>query len=121
MGRRVTDGLAIDVAAPAAQAIVKGELYRIDGWTGWAAINIGANDTERNFALNMDLGVWSCLVPAGVGTTRGNYVKWTAATGFQNGPTQLVDDGATRTVNSVAKVETVRNSGGYARLRLILV
>jgi hypothetical protein len=119
MGRRVTDGLAVDVVAPAATAIAKGELYRVDNWTGFSAVNIGANDTERAFALNMDLGVWSCLVPVGVATTRGNFVRWSAAGTFKAGPTDLQDDGATRTLNSIAKVEQVRNSGGYARLKLV--
>lgn len=121
MGRRVTDGLAIDVDAPDATAITKGELYRVDNFTGWAAVDIDAADTERAFALNMDLGVWSSFVPAGTCGTKGNYVKWSAGAGFKTSLIDLADDGATRTLNSVAKVVAPRNSGGFARLKLLVL
>jgi len=47
MGQLKHDGRATQngVAAPAAQAIVKGDLYRINGWTGFAMKTIGASDT----------------------------------------------------------------------------
>lgn len=119
MGRKITDGLAIDVAAPAATLIEKGELYRIDGWSGFAMDQIDATEVDRNVALHIGLELWRCKVPAGTCATRGNYVYWTAGAGFKTAATQLANAAGTAGDQPVAKVEGVRNSGGYATLRLV--
>jgi hypothetical protein len=122
MGRKISDGEAIDVLAPAATLIEKGELYRIDGFTGFAMDQIDATEVDKGFALEVSQAIWRCKVPVGTCGTRGLYVKWTAAgVTFQKSSTDLLDDTTTRTLNSVAKVESVRNSSGYATLKLVLV
>lgn len=122
MGRKISDGKAIDSVAPGSTAIVFGELYRIANFTGFAMVDVDAADTDRDFALERCESIWAVAVPAGTCGTRGNYVKWTDTGGatFQKGDTHLVDDGAVKTVNSIAQVETVRNSRGYARLKLLI-
>jgi hypothetical protein len=123
MGRKKTDGEAVDVTAPGATLIEKGELYRIDNFTGFAADQIDATEVDRSVALDVSQAVWKVKVPVGTCATRGMYVKWTAAGGatFQKSSTDLLDDTSTRTLNSIGKVEEVRNSAGYAAIKLLVV
>jgi hypothetical protein len=121
MGRKITDGKAVDVTAPSSTLITKGELYRIDNFTGFAMDTIEATDTERGVALEVTESLWRVLVPAGTCGTRGLYVKWSVNDGtFQDAATDLVDETVAKTVLSVAKVESVRNSDGYATLKLCI-
>lgn len=123
MGRKITDGNAIDVVAPAATLIEKGEIYRIDGWTGFAMDQIDATEVDKGLALEVTHSLWRCKVPAATAAARGDFVGWTTAAGFKKGSTDLVAiaapaDGSTP-VLAVAKVEGIRNAGGYATLRLV--
>lgn len=120
MGRMVGDGKAIDVLAPAATLIEKGELYRISNLTGVAMDQIDATEVDRGVALENAGRVWRVKTPVGVGTTLGNYVKWTDTGGvtYQSGQLHLLDDGAIGTLNSIGQVVAVRNSRGYADIRL---
>ncbi len=123
MGRKITDGNAIDVVAPAATLIEKGELYRIDGWTGFAMDQIDVSEVDRGFALEVTHSLWRCKVPAGTAAARGDFVQWTTGAGFKKASTDLSaiaapTDGSTP-ILAVAKVEGVRNSDGYATLRLV--
>lgn len=125
MGRKITDGLAIDVQAPAATLIEKGELYRIDGWTGFALDQIDAAEVDKGLALEVSAALWRCKVPAGTCAARGDFVNWTTAAGFKKGSTDLAAlaapaDGSTP-VLAVAKCEGIRNSNGYATLKLVHV
>jgi hypothetical protein len=119
MGRKVTDGLSVDVTAPAATLVETQELVRIDNWSGFTFDEISAAETDRALAIDISEAIYSVKVPVGTCGTRGNYVKWSAGAGFKKSATDLADDGATRTLDSIAKVETPRNSAGYARLRLL--
>lgn len=122
MGRKKTDGEAIDVVAPASTLIEKGELYRIDNFTGFAMDEIDATEVDKGLALEICQSIWKVKVPSGTCGTRGLYVKWSNNDGsFKSGATDLVDETVARTVLSVAKVEEPRNSGGYAALKLVLV
>jgi hypothetical protein len=124
VGRKVTDGKAVDVTAPGSTHIETGEVYRIDGWTGFSMDDIAADEVDRGMALECTESVWSVKTPSGTAATRGAYLQWATGTGFRAGPTQLEDvaipaaGGVPDT--AVAKVETPRNSGGYARIRLIM-
>jgi len=123
MGRKITDGNAIDVTAPASTLIEKGELYRIDGWTGFAMDQIDATETDRGVALEVSHSLWRIKVPAATAANRGDFLGWTTGAGFKKGETDLSAiaapvDGSTP-VLAVAKVEGVRNSRGYATVRLV--
>jgi len=122
MGRKITDGLAVDVTAPAG-IFDKGELYRIDGWTGIAMISIAAADTDRQLALEVSKAFWRVKVPVGVAATRGDYVAWTTGAGTKSGPTDLATLAAPAAggvpATAVGKVEGVRNSTGYATIRVL--
>lgn len=123
MGRKVTDGRAIDVSAPAATLIEKGELYRIDGWTGFALDQIDATEVDKAFALEVCESLWRVKVPAATAAARGDFLGWTTGAGFKKGSTDLVAiaapvDGSVP-VLAVAKVEGVRNSTGYATIKLV--
>jgi hypothetical protein len=119
MGRKITDGNAVDVVVPDATLVEKGELYRIDKWSGFAMDQIDATEVDRAVALEVSTSLWRVKVPAGTCGTRGNYVTWSAGGTFKAGATDLVDEAA-RTLISVAKVEGVRNSRGYATLKLVV-
>lgn len=123
MGRKISDGNAVDVVAPDAQLIEKGELYRIDGWTGFAMDQIDATEVDRGVALEVTHSLWRVKVPAATAAARGDFLGWSAGAGFKSGATDLTAiaapaDGSTP-ILAVAKVEAVRNSGGYATVRLV--
>lgn len=122
MGRKITDGNAIDVTAPASQLIEKGELYRIDNWTGFAMDQIDAAEVDRAVALEVTHSLWRCKVPAATAAARGDFLGWSAGAGFKRGSTDLTAIAAPTTgetpILAVAKVEGVRNADGYATLRL---
>lgn len=122
MGRKVTDGLSLDFTAPAATAIEEGEIYRVDGWTHFAVTAISATDANRNYAGDVSEALYRCKVPAATAATRGSYLGWSAGAGFKKGDTDLVaiaDADGSIPAGAVAKVEGVRNAGGYATLRLV--
>lgn len=117
MGRRISDGLSVDVTVPGSTLVEKGELYRIDGWSGFAFDEITTTEVDRAVALEVDQhALWRCKVPAGIATVRGNYVYWTSGTGFKKAVTDLQATPATAGDHPAAKVEGVRNAGGYATL-----
>lgn len=122
MGRKISDGLAVDVVAPAG-TIEKGELYRIDGWTGIAMIAIASTDTDRVLALECSKALWRVKVPVATAAARGDYLQWTTGAGFKSGATDLqaIAQPAAGGVpaNAVARVEAVRNSAGYATIRVL--
>lgn len=124
MGRKVTDGNAIQVQAPAATLVEKGELCRIDGFTGFAADEITTSETDRLVELDTDHGVWSIKTPAGTaGAVRGDYLGWVASLGNKFSAADLsvvVAQPAAGGVPDVAvvQVESPRNSRGYTRVKL---
>ena len=123
MGRKISDGNAVDVVAPGATLIEKGELYRIDGWTGFAMDQIDVAEVDRQVALEVTHSLWRVKVPAATAAARGDYLGWTTAAGFKKGTTDLSAiaapaDGSTP-VLACAKVEAVRNANGYATIRLV--
>jgi hypothetical protein len=122
MGRKITDGNAVDVTAPGSTHVEMGELYRIDGWSGFAMDDISATATDRGLALEVTHSLWRIKTPSGTAATRGDFLKWATGAGFKAGPTDLQDVAAPAAGGvpalAVAKVEGVRNSGGYATVRL---
>lgn len=124
MGRKVTDGLAIDLQAPASTEIDEGELYRVDNWSHFAVTTVEADDTNRLYAGEVSQAIFACLVPVGTCGTRGGFAGWPTGAGFKKASTDLVDvaessDFGAPPKAAIVKVETVRNSRGYARLRLV--
>ncbi len=125
MGRKITDGNAIDCVAPAATLVEKGEIYRIDGWTGFAMDQIDATEVDRKVALEVTHSLWRVKVPAATAAARGDFLGWTTGAGFKSGATALAAiaapvDGSTPDL-AVAKVEGIRNSNGYATVRLVQI
>lgn len=121
MGRKKTDGEAVDVVAPAATAVQKGELVRIDNFSGFALDDITTTEVDRGLALEVSQAIWKVKVPVGTCATRGNYVQWSAGAGFKTSATDLADGTAARALGSIGMVEEVRNTNGYAAIKLCLV
>lgn len=123
MGRKISDGLAIDCLAPAATLIQKGEIYRIDNWTGIAMDQVDATEVDKVVALEVTKALWRVKVPAATAAARGDYLGWSAGAGFKKGDTDMV--AIVAPVNggipalAVAKVEGVRNATGYATIRVL--
>jgi len=116
MGQLKTDGRAADFVAPAG-TIAFGELYRIDGWNGFAMKNVAAADTDRNLSMEISAErVWYVAVPAAVNGARGTLVYWTAGAGFKKASTDLT---STVTGSPVGKIEEARDASGYAAIRLV--
>jgi hypothetical protein len=125
MGRKVTDGLSLDFAAPAATLIEEGEIYRVDGITHFAVTGVLSTDVDRGYAGDVSEALYRCKVPVGIAATRGDYLGWSAGAGFKAGGTDLalILAGAAATgipAGACAQVEGVRNSRGYATLRLVV-
>src|SRR4029077_14532769 len=119
MGQLKHDGRATQggVSAPAAQAIVKGDLYRINGWTGFALKTIGASDTLRTLDLEISSErIWYVKLPAALAPAIGDPLYWTAGAGFKRGDTDLQTAAAGAVV---AKVEEVKDANGYCAVRAI--
>lgn len=119
MGRYISDGLSVDVEAPASTHIEKGEFYRIDGWNGVAFDDVTASEVDRSVALDVSLALWRVKVPSGKAGTRGGYLFWTAGSGYKAGAAALVDAPVAADDVACAKVEGVRNSDGYATIRVL--
>lgn len=123
MGRKISDGLAIDCLAPAATLIEKGECYRIDNWTGIATDQIDASEVDRGVALEVSKALWRVKVPVATAVARGDYLGWSVGAGFKKGVTDFIAIAAPANggvpAGAVAKVEGVRNARGYATIRVI--
>lgn len=118
MGNLKTEGEAIDCVAPAGQEIFKGEVYRIDGWTGIAMAHVLPTDPELGFAMEVRARIWYVSVPAATAVARGDLLYWTAGAGFKRGTTDLT---ATVTGSPVAKTEEARDANGIAGIKVINV
>ena len=118
MGRKYSDGKAIDVTVPGATVINDGDLYRVSGWN---FIAIGAKDasqTDRTLAGECETNtIYDILLPAGITPTVGANLFWTAndITTFQRGDTHLALTGAAGQ-QPCAKVLIVKNAAGYAKV-----
>lgn len=119
MGQLKHDGRATQngVTAPAAQAIVKGDLYRINNWNGFALKTIGASDTLR--VLDLEIApdrIWYVKLPAALSPVIGDVLYWTTGAGFKRGDTDL---SATVAGSPACKVEEVKDANGYAAIRAL--
>jgi hypothetical protein len=119
MGQLKHDGRATQggFAAPAAQAIVKGDLYRINGWNGFAMKTIGASDTLRTLDLEISSErIWYIKLPAALAPAIGDPLYWTTGAGFKRGDTDLA---AAVVGPPVAKVEETKDANGYCAVRAL--
>lgn len=114
MGSLKHEGGAINVVAPAATEIIKGELYRIDKWNGIAMSHVLPTDPELGFALEVEHRVWYVQVPSGLAAARGDILWWSANDGFKAGPTDLVLAGTTNAVGPACKVEEAKDANNIA-------
>lgn len=119
MGQLKHDGRATQggFTAPGGQAITFGDLYRLNGWNHIAMTTIGASDTVRSYDGEISERVWYIKLPA-ISPAVGDYLYWTAGTGFKRGDTDLT---ATVTGSPVCKVEEVKDANGYAAVRVLNV
>lgn len=91
MGSKHTEGEAIDVVSPGGSVtITKGELYRVNGWNGFAMATVLPTDPELGFALQTNQDTWWVQVPSGVSAAvEGQVLYWTGSEGFKQGASDL--------------------------------
>lgn len=90
MGRKVSDGKAINLTCPTSQVINDYDLYRINNINGVA---IGTNDgvATKVMAFEIDTStIYSVKVPAGINPRVGQDLFWANPDIFQRGDTNLV-------------------------------
>jgi hypothetical protein len=121
MGQKKTDGLAVDVSAPAATLIEFGELYRIDNWNGFAMDEITATEEARGLALDVSLSIFYVKVPSGLTAARGAILSWAGTDNgaYRTGQTHLVAYGAATSVGPCAIVEEAKDANNYAGVRVL--
>jgi hypothetical protein len=117
MGNKKTEGATIDATVPGGQTVVKGELYRIDGWNGIAMSTVLPTDPELGVALENDnQAIWYITIPAAVAAARGDVLYWTAGTGFKKGSTDL---SATVAGPPAVKVEEAKDANNVVGVRVL--
>lgn len=123
MGQLRSDGRATvgGITWPAAQAIVFGDLYRVNGWNGIALNNVGASDTVR--VGDMEIApdrIWIVKLPAAVNPVKGDVLYWATADNstFQRGDTNLAASGSSA---PACKVLKSKDANGYAEVRVLNV
>jgi hypothetical protein len=119
MGQLKHDGRATQngVTFPAAQAITKGDLYRVNQWNGIALKTIGASDTLR--VADMEIApdrIWYVKLPAALSPAIGDVLYWTTGAGFKRGDTDL---SATVAGSPACKVEETKDANGWCAVRVL--
>jgi hypothetical protein len=119
MGQLKHDGRATQngVTVPAATAITKGDLYRINNWNGIALKTIGASDTIR--VMDMEIApdrIWYVKLPAALAPAVGDVLYWTAGAGFKRGDTDLA---AAVAGAPACKVEEAKDANNWAAVRVL--
>lgn len=125
MGQLKHDGRATQggVTFPAG-VITFGDLYRVDGFSGFAMKSLAAADTVRT--ADMELAkerVWYVKLPAGLTPAKGDLLAWSAGAGFKRGDTDLiampVNPAAGAAIpQPVCQVEETKDANGFAAVRL---
>lgn len=117
MGYLVGDGKAVDVVFPAGVGN-HGDLYRINGWTGFLINDVAASDTARTRALEVAMNrIWSIKLPTGLDPDVGDHLAWADGLGFMQGDMDL--EVTTSTELGVVKVVAAKNDNGYAQVMLV--
>jgi hypothetical protein len=97
MGRKVSDGGAVNLTVPGGDAVSDGELYRIGGINGFAIGDVVTTDTDRTKAFDINPSfIYSIHVPSGVNPAAGALLYWATPGSFQAGPTNLQTTPATQ-------------------------
>lgn len=90
MGRKVSDGKAFNLAVPAGDAVVDGELYRIGNINGFAVGDVAVADTDRTRAFEASTEfIHSIHVPAALNPAVGAVLYWAVPAAFQDGQVNL--------------------------------
>lgn len=127
MGQLKGDGRAINVTTPDATAIAFGELYRIDGWNGFAqadvpAVLTGSTEDGRKIALEVAPDrIWYISIPSGLAAARGTTLWWSSGAGFKKGSTDLVAQGTGSATGPACKVEEAKDSNNIVGVRVLNV
>lgn len=122
MGHLIGDGKAIDVTFPAGVGN-HGDLYRIDGWTGFLINDVAVGDTDRKRALEVAVNrIWNIKIPANLNPSVGDHLQWEQGVGFKKGEDDLIlatDPAWAGGLDpGVCKVVKAKNTAGYAQVML---
>lgn len=125
MGHLIGDKKAVNVTVPAGD-YSHGDLYRINGFTGFLINDCPTAATDRSRALEIAMNrAWKIKLPSGLDPAVGDHLDWSAGTGVKRGDTDLVAAAAAAagppavpSSAGVCKVVTAKNAAGYAEVIL---
>lgn len=90
MGRKVSDGKAVNRTLTGSEVIEDYELYRVDGWNGVAIGTKGATE-DKTLAFEADTNaIYSVGIGASLDPDPGDLLFWADPSTFQSGKTNLV-------------------------------
>lgn len=116
MGRKLSDGKAVNLTVPDGEAVLDYELYRI-GVNGVSVGAVATGDTARTLAFEIDTNfIYRIHVPTGVNPGVDDLLYWDDPTSFQSGPDDLVAAPTSygdRPCFWVTEVRTSDGAGGY--------
>ena len=91
IGRKLSDGKAINLTVPDSEVVLDYELYRIDGVNGLAVGAVASTDTDRTLAFECDTNaIYRIHVPTAVNPSAGDLLYWDDPSSFQSGPDDLL-------------------------------
>jgi hypothetical protein len=97
MGKKVSDGKTVNLTVPNGDATESYELYRINGINGICVTPVGASDTQRTVAFEVENNfIYEIHVPAGVNPAVGTDLYWSTPGSFQDGSQHLRTTPATQ-------------------------
>lgn len=120
MGRKVSDGKAINLVAPTSQIINDYDLYRITNINGVAVTSKDATQADRTLAFEIDTNsIYSIKVPAGFAPAVGHAIFWANPDIFQRGDTNLTYEPAVSGDQPCFFVTKAVNAAGYIQGRVL--
>jgi hypothetical protein len=117
MGHLIGDRKAEDISFPAGEPGEHGDLYRVNGFTGFLINDVTVSDVDRGRALETAVNrCWKVKVPPALNPSVGDHLDWSAGAGFKRGDTDLE---AASGDNGVVKVVFAKNANGYVGVVIV--
>lgn len=112
MGHLIGDRKAENISFPAGEPGDHGDLFRVNGFTGFLINDVEVSDVDRGRALETAVNrCWKVKVPTGLNPAVGDHLDWSTGTGFKRGDADLEAAGAGDV--GVCKVVYAKNANGY--------
>lgn len=112
MGHLLGDRKAENIVFPDGEVGSHGDLYRINGFTGFLINDVTLDAADRGRAIETAVNrLWKVKVPTALDPDVGDHLDWTTGTGFKRGDADL--QAAASGDPGVCKVVYTKNANGY--------